>query len=414
MKVLMSHSFYYLRGGAERYLFELSSLLEKHGDEVIPFAMQHEKNYPTPYSDYFVSHIDYPSMLKQKTGLVTKARMVERLLYSQEQKQNISRLIQDTKPDILHVQGIGHEMSASILDAAREFHLPVVQTVHDYGPLCPNTSFISHGAICERCKTRRYYQAVLHRCKRDSLPASVLAAMEKYTHAFLNIYGKINVFIAPSKFLERKLIEYGIRSKIVQIPNFVDIDRFQPNYVASDYYVYIGRLEKLKGLLTLVKAAQQVPSAKLYIAGDGELKEELQQYISQNCLDHIVLLGHLASDELSKLVAGAAFTVMPSEYYENYPMSIIESFACGKPVIATNHGAMPDLVKEGQNGMLFTAQDSNQLAQKIQYLLSHPEETMTMGKNGREQVETFNDPETHYQRIQETYELAKEIHSRTA
>ena len=191
--------------GAERYVFELTGLLEKHGHEVIPFAMEHEKNYPSIYSDYFVKKIDYPELLKQKPDLGTQLRLLERLLYSSEAKENITRLIRDVRPDVVHIHGISHEMSPSILDAIKSFQIPTVQTVHDYVLLCPNTSFISQDEVCERCKKHRYYNVVLHRCKRNSYRASLLACLEHYFQNVLNIYEKnIDLFIAPGKYLQNK------------------------------------------------------------------------------------------------------------------------------------------------------------------------------------------------------------------
>jgi len=405
MRILMCNSFYYMRGGAERCVLELSSLLEKKGHEVIPFAMSHEKNLPSKYSNYFVSYIDYPSLLKQKTDIRTISKVIERDVYSHEAKEKIIQLIKDTKPDIAHVHGYGHELSPSILDGIKSFRIPIVQTLHDYGLLCPNTSFISQGQICERCKVKRYYNVVLYRCKRNSLQASTVAGLEKYYQSATHIFDKnIDIFISPSKYLKQKMIEYGWKQEIVLIPNFINIERFQPNYSPSDYYVFSGRLVEIKGLYTLLESAKQNRNIKLFIAGDGEIREPLQQMILENQLSNVVLLGHLDSSELIKLISGAAFTVMPSEWYENYPMSIIEAFACGKSVIASNLGAIPDLVKDNWNGLLFEAGNSTQLAERIKFLFEHQDKAAEMGMNGRKEVETINNPEEHYQRTMQTYQ----------
>jgi glycosyltransferase involved in cell wall biosynthesis len=405
----MCHSFYYLRGGAEKYLFDLTELLEKHGHEVIPFAMAHEMNYPSPYSQYFVSNIDYPGLLKSKTDLKTKFKVVERLLYSHESKKNVIQLIRDTQPDIAHIHGIGHEMSLSVLDGIESFHIPMVMTLHDYGLLCPNTNFTSDGEICERCKGGRFYNVLLHRCKRKSYSASFLAGLTAYNDSIRKTYERnIDICIAPGKFLMQKVVEFGFKNEIVQIPNFVDLDRFAPNSNTSDYYVYAGRLVYSKGLRTLIRSSKMIKTARLYIAGDGELKGELENFISDNRLDHVTLLGHIHPHDLIPLIAGAAFTVVPSEWYENYPLSIIESFACGKPVIASNLGAMPELVKDGWNGLLFEPGNIGQLADRIQFLFDHQDKAAEMGMNGRKEVDTVNHPEVHYQKIMQTYQRALE------
>lgn len=405
MRVLMGNSFYYMRGGAERYVFELTRLLAAHGHEIIPFAMQHENNFPSDYSRYFVSKIDYPSFMRQKTSFSAKIKMVERLLYSPETKEKVEQLAGDTKPQVAHLHGIGHEMSSSILAGIKKRGVPVVQTLHDYGMLCPNSCFISQGEICEKCKTHRYYQVVLRRCKRNSTSASLLAALEKYfTYIFSTYERNVDVYIVPSSYLKNKLIEYGVKKKIIQIPNFVDIDRFTPCYEPSNYYVFVGRLDRIKGLFTLLNAVKSIPSAQLLIAGDGELKSALEEFVQQNQLQNVKFLGHLATPDLVKVVQGSAFTVFPSECYENYPMTIIESYACGKPVIASRLGAMPDLVEDGSSGLLFEPKNPSDLAEKIQSLLDRPSKTLEMGRNARRIAETTNSPEIHYQRILEVYQ----------
>jgi glycosyltransferase involved in cell wall biosynthesis len=405
MRILMCNNFYYLRGGAERYTFELTTLLEKHGHEVIPFCMTHENNFSTPYSRYFVSYIDFPSLLKSKPSLIVIMKVIERLFYSHEAKQKIKQLIDETRPDIVHIQGIGHEISPLILDVIKSFNIPIVQTLHDYGLLCPNTSFISQGTVCEMCKGHRYYNVVLKRCKRNSLGASLLACLGHYLHALLNIYEKnVDLYVSPSKFLRQKMIEHGIRKEIVTISNFVNLNQFNLSEVGSGYCVFAGRLVSIKGVSTLIEAAKLNRQVRVFIAGDGELKDELQKEILKHHLDHVTLLGHVDAGELIQLVSGSNFTVLPSECYENYPMSIVESFACGKPVIASNIGAIPDQVIDGWNGLLFEPGNAIQLADRIQYLFDHPEKAADMGMNGRQSVLTKNDPELHYQQVVGIYQ----------
>ncbi|MBL8062684.1 MAG: glycosyltransferase family 4 protein [Anaerolineales bacterium] len=405
MKILMCNSFYYMRAGAERYMFELTKLLEKHGHEVIPFGMTHEKNFPTKYSNYFISYIDYPSLLKARPSLSKTIRAVGRVIYSNEAKKRIEQLIRDTKPDIAHIHGIGHEISASILDAIKSFDVPIVQTLHDYGLLCPNTSFISRGEVCERCKGQRYYNIVIRRCKRDSLGASLLACVSHYINSWTNIYGRnVDVYISPSKFLQQKQLEHGVDKKTVVIPNFINLDDCQPAENGTGYCLFAGRLMPMKGLKTLLEAAKLNRQARILIAGDGELAGEIRNTIDEYRLENVTLLGFVEPKELLRLMSLSNFTVFPSEWYENHPMSIIESFACGKPVIASNIGALPDLVKDGWSGLLFEAGNPNQLARQIQYLFDHPEKAAEMGRNGRSSLLKINDPEIHYQQIMAVYQ----------
>ena len=397
MRILMCNSFHYVRGGAERCFLDLMALMREQGHDVIPFSMQHERNLPSDYASYFISNIDYPSLMQNGKSIRARLKATERILYSREAAGKIDLLIRETRPDIAHVHGIAHETSPSILPVLKRHGIPVVQTLHDYKLLCPNTSFVSNGQICERCKGGRFYNATRYRCKRGSLPASLIATLEAYAHKFSRIYEhNVDCFISPSKFLARKVAEFGVTGKVVTIPNFIDVASFTPGYAPEPYYVFAGRLVDVKGVRTLVRAAEMVTKGRLFIAGSGDLKEELETYVADRGLDHVTFLGHLATGKLIELLRHAAFTVTPSEWYENYPMSVLESLACGTPAVAADIGGIPEIVRDGVTGLTFPPGDVKALAKRIAYLLDNPEESIRMGRAGRCQVEQINSAESHY------------------
>lgn len=401
----MCNSFNYLRGGAERYFLDLSALLTAHGHEVIPFCMHDERNLPSDYSDYFISHVDFPTMMRESNGLKSKLRVAERVIYSREAKRNIERLITDTQPDVAHIHGIAHETSPSILPAIKQAGIPITQTLHDYKLLCPDTSFVSQGAVCEKCKGHRYYNAARYRCKRGSLPASVLAAAEMYVHKIFQIYERnVDLFMAPSSFLQNKVREFGVKNEVINIPYFVDFENFQPCYEPEDYFVFYGRLVDIKGVDTLLEAMRGVKKSHLYVAGRGDMEADLQAYARDHGLTNVTFLGHLDKAELIPLIQKAKFAVTPSEWYENYPMAVLEAFACGTAVIGANIGGIPEQVKDGVNGFLFEPGDAGALRQRIQTLLDNPALAVEMGKNGRQQVMTVNNPEHHYRQIIQIYQ----------
>jgi glycosyltransferase involved in cell wall biosynthesis len=388
-------------------------LLTEHGHEVIPFSMEDDLNIPSPYSDYFVSNIDFPSRMGNGSSLSDKFSAMSRVIYSQEAAEKVKKLIDDTQPDIAHVQNIAHEISPSILPVMKQAGLPIVQTLHDYKLLCPNTTFLSKGEICEQCKYQRYFQVVVNRCKRDSLPASLLAGLEMYAHKISGIYEKnIDTFIVPSQFLGGKLAEYRIKTPALNIPNFLYLERFEPCYDPDDYFLYIGRLAVNKGIKTLLQAMQQVNRSQLYIAGSGEIEQELKDYVKDKNIQNVTFLGHLPSDELIPLVQKARFTVAPSEWYENYSMSVIESLACGTPVIGADIGGIPEQVRDSWNGLLFEPGNATHLAEKINFLLDNPQQAVGFGRNGRQQVEKINGPEPHYQQTLALYESLLEKSSK--
>jgi glycosyltransferase involved in cell wall biosynthesis len=405
MRVLMCNSFHYLRGGAERCFLELMTLLRAHGHEVIPFCMAHPQNLPSAYEQYFVSYVDFPTLLREGNGIGTKLQVAERTIYSREARRKIEQLIRATRPDIAHVHGIAHETSPSILPAIKAAGIPIVQTLHDYKLLCPNTSFISQGKVCEQCKGHRYYNVVRNRCKRDSLSASMLAGVEMYLHKFWQIYeSNVDLFITPSRFLKEKVAEHGVKNQVVHLPNFVDPGEFPPVFEADDYFVFCGRLVALKGVRTLLRAMQSIKRSHLYIAGNGELENELHAEAAQQGIANITFLGHLGKEQLVPLVQRAAFTIAPSEWYENYPMTVLESLACGTPVVGARIGGIPELVIDGQTGVLYESGNVDQLVKQINFMLDNRALALEMGRKGRTLVETMNAPEQHYQQTLQIYQ----------
>lgn len=403
----MCNSFHYLRAGAERCFLDLAALLEANGHEVVPFSMQHEQNLPSPYSQYFISYVNYPELLRGSTSLMDRARIIERVIYSRESYAQVSALIADTKPDIAHIHGIGAETSPSILPAIKEAGIPIVQTLHDYRLLCPQISFVSQGEICERCKGHRYYNVVLRRCKRDSLSASIVAGLEITAHKAMRIYEKnVDKFIAPSRFLMNKFREHGFSRPMVHLPNFVDLEQFQPCYEPETYAVHYGRLVKEKGVMTLLEAMKSVPDQQLYIAGTGDAEAEMKQFIAENNLHRIEMLGHLPSSELIPLVQRAAYTIVPSEWYENYSMSVIESLACATPVIGSWVGGIVEQISDFENGLLFEMGNAADLANKMRFMRDNPEKAREMGRTARAMVEEINDPQKHYE---ETLAIYKSV-----
>jgi glycosyltransferase involved in cell wall biosynthesis len=366
--------------------------------------MDHPQNLPSEFSENFVSYVDFPVELKNP-GLSPKLRVMERVLYSREARRKVEELLADTQPDLVHIHGFIHEMSTSILPALKAAGLPVVQTLHDYKPACPNTTFVSNERICEACLGGKFYNMTRYRCKRGSLSASLLATAEMYFHTMFRLYEpNIDLFISPSRFLRDKMIEHGIRTPLTVIPNFINPDSFQATYEPENHFVYAGRLVRVKGILTLLEAMRRIKSdAVLTIAGAGELEVELRQFVNEHRLENVRFMGHLGTADLSRLVQRAVFTVVPSEWYENYSMTVIESLASGTPVIGASIGGIPEQVSHGQNGLLFAPGDAAGLAEQMQYLLDNREAAVAMGRNGRRQTEIVNSPDSHYEQTLAAY-----------
>ena len=401
MHILQVNKFYYQKGGAERYYFDLIELLEKQGHEVISFAMHDIKNNPTPYKDYFVGKINI-----EKAGFSWQdVKSAGRIIYSIEAKKKLKKLLNNEKIDIAHIHNIYHQISPSILTVLKKRKIPVVMTVHDFKLLCPVYSFFTQGDVCERCKVSKFYNCVLHRCAKNSYVASKLNMLEMYLHRLFKIYrNNIDLYICPSEFVKNKLMEYGWpRKKIIVLPHFIALANNVESDQAGDYALYFGRLIKEKGVMDLLKAYQYLKNDKLKIVGTGPHEKIYRDFVRNNNIKNIEFTGYLAGKNLTEAVSGSKFVVMPSRLYETFGLTVAESFAQGKPVIASRLGALPELVKDGVTGMLFKPGDWRDLKNKILKINQRPEEIQKMGENARKFVEENLNAKRHYSKLIEEY-----------
>ena len=405
MKILKAHKFFHIVGGSERYYFDLINLLSAHGHQIIPFSMLDKRNKETPYKDYFVSHLDY-NQSSLRYFLKNGPKIVGKTIYSFESKRKIGRLIQDTQPDIAHIHMVDHQISPSILDALKKRNIPMVQTLHEYKLICPNYRlFIERKKeICERCKGGKFYNTVIHKCLKDSSIKSFLACIAMYIHKFLKIYEKnVDTFHVPSQFMRDKMIEFGIDpDKLTYLPHMVDTERFRPRSSHSHYILYFGRLAKEKGLFTLMEVMKKFPNVKLVIVGRGELESDLMKYAEKHDLDNVKLMGYKSGQSLVTFIQEAQFVVVPSLWYEAFGLTIVESFACAKPVIGADIGGVSELISQ-ENGLLFQPGNSDELAEKIAYFLSHPSLVKELGMKARKYVEDNFSPEQHYRKTMDLY-----------
>lgn len=405
MKVLSVNQFYGINGGSDRCFHDWNRVLVEHGHQFVPFAMRADNDFPSEYSDFFVSNVKF---FDGKKSLWDSLKIASRIIYFVEARDRITRLMGLTKPDIAHLHIIYHQLSPSILPAIKSFGIPIVQTLHDYKRICPTYHLSAHDQICERCKKHKYYQAVLRRCNRGSLTASLLNCMEMYIHKWLRIYEKnVDLFISPSHFLKNKMLEFGFKPKRFEVvPNFIVLDGYEPKYEADDYFVHFGRLVRVKGLMALMEAMSRLKSKnlQLYIIGQGYMRSEMEAYCSQKGLDNVKFLGWKSGDELKELIRNSLFTIMPSEWYENYPLSVLESLAMGKPVIASDIGGMPEMIVDGVDGLVCKPGDPEDIAEKIDYLFANRHRLPEMGRAARLKIEKEYTPENYYSRVMELYQ----------
>ncbi len=402
MKILMVNKFHYLKGGSETYYFSLKSVLQEHGHEVLEFSMKDSLNLPSPYSEYFVENIDY----NESKSILEKVRLAAKLIYSFEARNKIEKLILRYKPDIAHLNIFQHQLSPSILGVFKKYNIPVVYTAHDFKMICPNYKMLlDSGEICQQCRGERYYKCIKNRCVKGSLAGSAVETAEAYFHKLLKSYDIVDMIITPSNFYREIFMDFGIdSSRIVHLPNFIDEDKIGYHQGYESYYSYFGRLSSEKGVKTLIEAAAYV-DAELKIIGTGPLEQKLKDNVKDMGMDKkINFLGYKSKTELSDIIGNSRFVVVPSVWYENAPYSILEAMAMGKPVIASNIGGIPELVRDKETGLVFEPLNVMELSDKISQLFSDKGVIDTYGINSRAYIEKIYNKETYYKKIIGIYE----------
>lgn len=403
MKILLINKFFFLKGGAETSFFATAEILERKGHKIIFFSMAHPENLNTPYSKYFIPHVKF----ENSESIFQKIKESGRILYSNKARKKVEQLIKTEKPDIVHLHNIHHQISPSILHTFKKFGIPVVMSLHDYKMVCPVYTLFRKGKICEKCAGKRYYHCLIQRCSKDSFTKSFLNVIEMYIHhSFLEIYDLVDIFISPSKFLKEKINVMGFKAKIFHLRNFVNIGEYAPSYSWNEEsIVYFGRLSYEKGLFTLLQAFKEL-EIKCKIFGDGPIRKELEEKAKKENLSNIYFLGHRPKEELRRNIQQSMFVVLPSEWYENSPFSIIEAFALGKPVIGSNIGGIPELVENLKTGLIFEPGNPHDLREKILYLLNNRDQIPDFGKNARIFSEQNFNHRIHYSGLMKLYELA--------
>ena len=404
MKILFCNKYFYPKGGAEISMFETARLLESYGHQVAFFSMHHPLNYPSVFSPFFVSQTDYGDA---ELNFFQKAKIAGRLVYSSEARNKIRALIKQEKPDIVHLNNIYHQLSPSIIDELYYLNVPMVMTMRDFKMVCPSYLCFRQNEECDLCSQGKYYYCFLHRCTKGSYSKSFLNMVEMYLHHHVKkIYYKVNAFISPSMYLKTKVEKMGFNKPVVHLPNFVRAKDFTPNFEAKEKsLVYFGRLSQEKGLARLLEAVKNI-DVILKIIGDGPQREELERKAKDGGLCDVRFLGYRQEEGLHEEIRKSLFVVLPSEWPENYPRSVIEAFALGKPVIGARIGGIPELVKDYVTGLTFVPGNIRQLRELICYLINHPDTVREMGERARQFVETELSPEKHYSRLREIYEQA--------
>lgn len=361
MRILIASKFFYMRGGAELVAINTRRMLLEHGHEVRVLAMRYPENMQLPEQDGF------PSEVRLFGSPADKFRGARRMLGMDDVRRCVNRTLDEFRPDVVHMHNVHSYLSPYVAEAAKRRGIRVVWTMHDYKPICPSYSCRRpDGTVCEECFTRPG-AVVRHRCMKGSLPASLMAYIEGRRWSRERLERCVDTYIAPSAFMGEKMVQAGFdRRKIEVLCNFVDPDKMDTLTSArkagregEPYFCYIGRLSREKGVETMLRAACRAGVA-LKVAGRGPLFETLRdRYGSRPGID---FLGHLDAPDVAALLRCSVASVLPSEWYENNPLGVIESLSTGTPVIGARMGGIPELIEEPKDGFTYPAFDESALA----------------------------------------------------
>lgn len=388
MKILMVNKFLYPRGGSESYMLYLGEHLKKLGHEIEYFGMYDENNTVGNSIGKYTQNMDFHSK-----GL---ARFLYpfKIIYSREAKKKIMQVIDDFKPDIVHMNNINFQLTPSIIYGIKKKGIPLVQTVHDYQMICPNHLLYNFdkNTPCEKCVKGSHINCIKNKCIHGSGVKSILGVIEAKLYSLLKTYKKVDLFVCPSNFLENKLLSAKgyYKGKTKTIHNFIDKEKFSNTDRKEDsYIVFIGRLSKEKGIEYIAKTAKLLPEYTFVIAGSGPDEGMLKG------IDNVKLAGFVTGNELTELMGNAKVLLLPSVCYENCPLSILEAHSMGVPVVTMNSGGMAELVKDGVTGTLVNEPTPECIASKIKETIENEDYYQTLRENCKNESDNILSVESY-------------------
>lgn len=367
MKVLIVNKFLYPNGGSETYIFQIAECLQRMGHEVQFFGMEHEGRIVGNHAECYTNNMDF------HTGKLQKLLYPLKIIYSKEAKKKMLYVLEDFKPDVVHLNNFNFQLTPSIIYAIKKYekknhvNVELVYTAHDYQWVCPNhmMKIPSSGALCDACLKNGFKECVKNRCIHNSRLRSILGQMEANLYKKLKTYRYIDTIICPSEFLKRQMDSNPLFSqKTIAIHNFIDKkERIEDS--KERYVLYFGRFSEEKGMNTLLQVCKELPQVQFIFAGKGEFEEEI------NSIPNIKNVGFITGDSLISIIQKAEFSVFTSEWYENCPFSVMESQMYGTPIIASDLGGTPELVQNGKTGILYEGKNKDALKTAIEKLWSN-------------------------------------------
>jgi glycosyltransferase involved in cell wall biosynthesis len=393
MKILLVHNSYQQHGGEDVVFQQEKDLLQGAGHEVFTY----EKSNETALQDFHQS----------------KLLLSVHSIWASSSRNEFRTLLRQIKPAIVHVHNTFVMISPSIYSVCKEEGVPVVQTLHNYRLICPAATLFRDGRICEDCVGGGTWRGILHGCYRDSRTATTAVALMLATHRLLGTWENlIDRYIALTEFSRQKFVAAGLpEEKIAVKPNFIPVDPGERSSLGR-FALYVGSLSEAKGVWTLLHAWQTNKlSIPLRIVGDGPLRSELMTFARRNDLDNISFTGQLPHSRVLNLMKKARCLIFPSEWHEPFGLTLLEAFACGLPVISSSSESLRDLVQPDRTGLVFSAGNSQDLADKVHWAWANPAEMRTIGKNGRAEYQAKYTAERNYPMLMKIYDQTLQAHA---
>lgn len=399
MTIIQANKFYFMQGGAERYMLDVSAWLASQGHEVIPFAMDHPDNLETPYQKYFPSFVQTDHV----TAHVQGVRTLSRMFYSLEARRKMATLIAQTKPGLAHIHNIYTQLSPSILHTLKDQHVPVVMTVHDHHLISPQYNVLAHGCG-EDYRNVGVVRGTFSRFHKNSILASFAQTATYKFHRRLKIYERgVDLFMCPSQYMKRQLIRGGFPEKKIRVNHFgIDEKLFAPRYDHDGYFFYAGRLSEEKGVETIIRAAKIIGDVKVKIAGRGPEMDRLHHLAHD--VPGVEFLGFRSQEELKELYRGAIAVLLPSRVHENFPLTVLEALASGKPMIASDVGGVSEMIDDRVNGFLVAPTDIFGWVETMMRLAIDDRLCESMSRAARTTIEQRFKLEDHYRRLMGIYQ----------
>ncbi len=386
MKIALVHNTYLEQGGEDVVFWQERRLLQEAGHQVLEYQRFNRE--------------------MEQYSLARRLTIIGRTVWASDSYRDFTKLLRDNRPDVVHVHNTFPLVSPSILWACRKERVPVVHTLHNYRLLCPGANFIRDGKPCEDCTQGSIWQSVAHGCYRGSRPQTAAVALMLSVHRAKKTWTQaVDRYIVLTEFARSRFVNAGFAPEKISIkPNYVDPDPGKRSGSDPSYALFVGRVSEEKGAPTLLKAWRQLPKhCTLRVVGDGPFSAEMESQVRSEGLSNISFTGRLPRERVIEEMKGARFVIFPSQLYENMPLTIIEAFACGVPVLASKLGAMQEIVSQDRTGLFFEPRNADDLARTAKLAWEQPQYMRHLGDNARAEYEAKYTAAANYRQLMEIY-----------